>query len=531
MNMQWMRERSSSLLISLLFAAIIIVFALQFGPGSRGFTAERAEAGAVNGEAIHSGEWSFYYQQLFDSRQRFDPNFNNEKAEQFGLKQQALDQLIDKMLLSQEGERLGLAVSRAEVGRDIFKSPVFQVEGKFDKDLYTRMVNYYFKMSVSAYEEKHQEEMAGGRIAGLIQASPVVSETTAYDEWLLDNERVTLEFVKFAPAEADQGADVPETEAAAFADNQRDKIEKFYENHKSDYVKDEELRARHILIKVDKEATKKEQREAKEKAQKIADEAKADPTKFAALADQYGEDSTKGKGGDLGFFGRGRMVKEFEDPAFALEVGKVSDPIQTQFGWHVIYAEEKKPAVNKTVDDVRLEIARKLIALDRAKALAKREAEQFIEGVKGGKSFEDLVAELNAGLPADEKGEKAGEWKVESTGPFSRTSGSYIPRIGASDEIFKLAWDLTPEAPMPQRIFEVGDTFYAIRLKSHTKPTKDEFVGKKDAEIKRLQQQLASSAFEQWMKAVKERADIDLTASAKMLHETEGQPLSTSDDY
>ena len=202
MNMQWMRERSSSFLIAILFGIIIVVFALQFGPGSKGCNSDLAIAGKVNGQVVTSGEWSFYYNQLFSNYQRFDPGFNNQKAEEYNLKQKAFDQVVDSILLAQTGEEIGLAVGDKEAGRDIVSSGAFKDEsGAFDRDLYRRMINYYYKMSVNRYEDKHKDDMAGDRIRSLLRNGPMVSENYAFDQWKLDNEKITLDFVKFNSAD------------------------------------------------------------------------------------------------------------------------------------------------------------------------------------------------------------------------------------------------------------------------------------------------------------------------------------------
>lgn len=90
-----------------------------------------------------------------------------------------------------------------------------------------------------------------------------------------------------------------------------------------------EVKASHILVNT------------KEEAEKIKEEIMAGKA-FDAAAAEYSSCPSGSRGGDLGFFGKGRMVKEFEDAAFSLETGKVSDPVQTQFGWHLILVTDKK---------------------------------------------------------------------------------------------------------------------------------------------------------------------------------------------
>ncbi len=90
-----------------------------------------------------------------------------------------------------------------------------------------------------------------------------------------------------------------------------------------------EVRASHILIKTENDA-------------KVILQRTLNGESFAKLAEEFSMDSSKRRGGDLGYFGRGRMVREFENAAFALEKGQVSQPIKTQFGWHLIKVTDKK---------------------------------------------------------------------------------------------------------------------------------------------------------------------------------------------
>jgi peptidyl-prolyl cis-trans isomerase C len=117
----------------------------------------------------------------------------------------------------------------------------------------------------------------------------------------------------------------------------------YYEGNKADYNTPEEVKASHILIKVAPSASTEEKAAAKEKAEKLLKQVK-EGGDFAALAKDNSDCPSKAKGGDLGFFERGTMVKEFADAAFAMQVGQVSDIVETQFGYHIIKVTDRKPA-------------------------------------------------------------------------------------------------------------------------------------------------------------------------------------------
>jgi peptidyl-prolyl cis-trans isomerase C len=130
---------------------------------------------------------------------------------------------------------------------------------------------------------------------------------------------------------------VPEADAKAL-----------YDERVKSLPSQEEIRASHILVKTQDEA------------KKVAEELKAGGD-FAALAKKYSQDRGGAAGGDLGYFTRGQMVKEFEDAAFTLEKGKLSDPIETQFGWHILKVEDKRNRQPPSFEDVKEQITTSLV--------------------------------------------------------------------------------------------------------------------------------------------------------------------------
>ncbi len=138
-----------------------------------------------------------------------------------------------------------------------------------------------------------------------------------------------------------------------------DELKKFYDAHKDEYKEGEKVKARHILIKVPAGASD----EAWEKARKKAIEIKKRLEKgedFSELAKKFSDDpGTKDKGGELGYFGKGRMVPEFEKTAFSLNKGEISEPVKTIFGWHIIQVEDKKKARIKGFNEVKFLLTQK----------------------------------------------------------------------------------------------------------------------------------------------------------------------------
>lgn len=150
-----------------------------------------------------------------------------------------------------------------------------------------------------------------------------------------------------------------------------DDAKKYYEENKDKYKQREQVRASHILFKVGKNDPEEVKKEKLQKAKDVLALAKKPKADFAALAKEHSEGPTASKGGDLGAFSRGRMVKEFEDAAFSAKAGAIVGPVETKFGYHVIKVFEKMPERQRPFDEVQDSILTSLEA--RAKSKATRE--------------------------------------------------------------------------------------------------------------------------------------------------------------
>ena len=166
-------------------------------------------------------------------------------------------------------------------------------------------------------------------------------------------------------------------------------IQKHYEKQRDRYEVKEKVRASHILLKVEKSATPEQVNQAREKAVALTKRARAGED-FAALAKANSEGPTASRGGDLNYFARNRMVKEFDEKAFAMKIGEVSDPVRTRFGWHVIKLTDRKQAHTRSFDEVKSNIKRMLEGRAQRKARselmktlrAKSKIERYLPEVK-----------------------------------------------------------------------------------------------------------------------------------------------------
>lgn len=134
----------------------------------------------------------------------------------------------------------------------------------------------------------------------------------------------------------------------------------FYKENESRFEHKAQVHARHILLKLDKDADEATVAKAKARAEELAKEAQKPDADFEALAKKNSEGPTASRGGDLGFFEKGRMVPAFADAAFAMKAGEISDPVKSEFGYHVIQVVEKKDAGKTSFDEVKEKILSQL---------------------------------------------------------------------------------------------------------------------------------------------------------------------------
>lgn len=147
-------------------------------------------------------------------------------------------------------------------------------------------------------------------------------------------------------------------------------IKAYYDSHPGEFEQGEQVKAQHILIRIDQNASAEADAKAKETITMVAEKNKKGES-FEALAQEYSEDpGSKINGGDLGFFSRGQMVKEFEDAAFSTELNTVSNPVRTAFGYHLIKVTNKKAADKIAFVDVKQQIETTLLAEKNRTALS-----------------------------------------------------------------------------------------------------------------------------------------------------------------
>jgi len=399
-----MRKHAQSWLIKVLMAIIAIVFVLYFGYS---FTARRAlKTAYVNGEVITAAEYNKTYFDLMDAyRMQYQDMWSDELIKTLDLKNVALNNLINQRLISQEARRLGLDVTEEEIRQAILDYSAFQVNGVFDMGRYKALLNRN-RMKPEAFEASLSQERLNRKLRQFLSAFSNVTDQEILDFYTFNNKKIKVSYVQFKPADFRESVKADETAMKDFFDKHRedfrvpekikvvyieidpkafeDKIEitdqeikDYYEYNIDSYSEPKKIKARHILFKLDENAPEEKEKAVREKAQSVLKEAR-EGKDFAELAKKYSEGPTKSKGGDLGYFSPGQMVKPFEDAAFNLKPGEISDLVRTKFGYHIIKVEDVKEASHKTLEEMRDEI-KKTLTTNRSVELAYEKGQTLID--------------------------------------------------------------------------------------------------------------------------------------------------------
>jgi peptidyl-prolyl cis-trans isomerase C len=159
----------------------------------------------------------------------------------------------------------------------------------------------------------------------------------------------------------------------------------YYDKNPQRFKQPEQIKAGHILIKVDAKADEAKKAEARQKIEEVQQKLK-DGGDFAALAKEYSEGPSSAKGGDLGYFRRGQMVKPFEEAALALKPNEVSDVVETRFGYHLIKVYDNKPEQTLAYADVKDKIIQRL-----KQEKIEKEAVQYVGKLKKDAKLEKFI--------------------------------------------------------------------------------------------------------------------------------------------
>lgn len=499
-----MRRHQQSFLIYLVFGAIIVVFAINFGPGSGscgGFGGNYAAI--VDGDVIAQDEFSLNYSRRIEYMRRSmrggGSDFTDEMARQMGLRTQVIDQLINSRLLSQEAERWDLTVADDELLE--YLETNYGV-GDVNFEQYEAWVQRNFRVTVPRFEERARHEILGQKIAKVLEHNLSISDAELRTQYEKEHDQAMVHFVRFDPV-GEKVEDPTDAAIEELLSSDAEAIEKRFESDKFRYRTPEQRRARQIVIQLAQDASDADQAKARGKLLEAKSQIEGGAD-FASLVKELSEDPTsKDKGGDMGFVQRGQMARAVEDALFALAENEVSDPVRSPLGLHLMQQQEIKPAGMKELEEVRKEVATSILHDRAGDAKSKAKAEAFLAKLTDGGKLEELTV-------TEEESRDQPDRPVRHETPWIQKTQENISRIGTSKELRKAIFASTKEEPLLKQAYKVGRSFFVVQLKDRETPDLEKFEADKDKLRDQALWGKRSRVQQSWLKHLREQADVRL---------------------
>jgi peptidyl-prolyl cis-trans isomerase D len=480
--LQNIRDNSKGTIAKIIVGFIIITFAL-FGIESIVALGSSDSAPAtVNGTNIEEVEiLRLVEMQKNRFRQQFGENYDESLFNDSFLRQSALEQLIEQKVAVTQARLLGGYVSTQSIDSAILAAPEFQQDGQFSSDRF-KMVLRRSALTPLSYRAVLEEQS----LVTQVQLGTGLTDTALPFEvkrqQALKAEQRDYEYVIFNTADLKEGIELSDEDIQAFYDKNKqrykteekvsvdyvvlnksdlksdiqvddEEIDQGYEDYLSQLGATEERKASHILVEINDE---RNDDAASALAQQLSAKAISGDD-FSALAKEYSDDiGSKNVGGDLGFNTRGGFVLEFDDALFAMTEGDVSEPVKTEFGYHVIKLEKiRKPDV-MSKEEKRVDIIADIKASQLTEMFAEM-SESLAAAAFENDNIENLVANSDLGL------------KANKSALFSRSQGEGIT-LNASVRNAAFDEKVLADRELSDVIELSADQVVVIGLSKHVEP-------------------------------------------------------------
>ena len=540
------RQHAQSLGIKIILGIIVAVFVLWGVEGVVSGVNSQATVAVIDGAPI---EINTLARAEFNLRQAYERNFGDqltpEILEQLDLPTRALEGLVQRRLLALEADNLGLEISDREVSDRVRMTPAFFSNGRFNKDTYVQSLRYS-QLTPAEYESSIREDLAIARLQALVADEVGVSDSEVLAEITADQEKRTLEYASFRMLDFVEDVVVDEEALATWYGENEDRFEEpekvvisfvayrgedftdgivlveedvaavYDAGRETDFKQEQEVRARHILKRLAPDATDEQKQAVRTSVEALAASLAAGAD-FATLAQAESDDSgSAARGGDLGFFGKGRMVPAFEEAAFAVAPGSVSEIVETPFGLHLILVEEAREERTLGLEEVRPRIEadlREKEAAKKAAAAAKADRASLDEGKNLADIAQQRGLQLETPSPMARRDTLAGVGRAFPlmNALFALDEGEVTEVIETDGQQIVAAL----EEKIPARIPELAEVRPAVER------------AYKDAQATAL----AQTAADEFLAKVRAGESLDAVAQAEGVALANSQPFSRSEQF
>jgi len=446
--MHQLREKTKAIII-VVAIAFVALMVLEWGMDLTGRSSAQltgGELGRVNGEPITYDQWASVYQSLYSQRQAASPE-PISSAESRELEDAAWEQLVAQTLIRQELRRRGITATRDEIVQavrfapppEFYSNEMFQTDGQFDFEKYHQflaspVVNDQLLLQLEAY---YRERIPQSKLMQQVAAGVFIPDAELWRLWRDQHDSVRVRYVAIDP-----NAAVPDEAVSVSAAE----IEAYYRANRSQFERPGQAVVR--LVSLDKAPTAADTAAALDRARALRQEI-LDGADFGEVARRESADSASAaRGGDLGSFGRNDMVRPFADAVWSLPIGRVSEPVQTAYGYHLIRVDRR--------DDDSASAHHILVPIERTteSEMALLETADSLEGLRERLSLAEAAQALGLSAPRQMT--------------LTEEQPPAVPGIGrlADGAEWAFSEEASPGDVSP--LFETGAAFYMLELVERT---------------------------------------------------------------
>ncbi|VAX21886.1 Survival protein SurA precursor (Peptidyl-prolyl cis-trans isomerase SurA) [hydrothermal vent metagenome] len=449
----------------------------------------------------------------------------------------AMNSLIEHALQIDAAKKAGFVVTDLELGDAIKSMPEFEFGGSFDSRRYAETLQRT-GLTPKAFENNMRKDILIQKLKSMVERGALVTDIEVYNKYMYDYRPIIVEFAKVNADDLKDRIETPDSDIEKWFNDRKGRflepesrsfrmlmalpssfvqkvelteqdIEDYYSSHIAEFEIKEEAHARHILATVSPSATEKEAQAAKARVERARERVLAGED-FAEVAKDMSQGPSASKGGDLGSFGKGMMVPEFEKVVFDLAPGEVSQPFRTDFGWHIAKTITRTKGKIPPLEEVRNRV------IDGAtKQKARVEAKAFMETIK-------------VGLKPDNFGAITDERPEVTINSFNIKKGEIIESIQEPVAVSEVVFDISEKRISD--VIDLPEGFAIVMVDSieppHTPPfdTIRSAVEEKYKEDKSMK--LAEEIASKIEKAVNEGEDMVTVAQAEGVKVATTEPFS-----
>ncbi len=379
-------RNNTKIMMGILFLLIIPSFVLFGLEGYSRFNDKGAVVAKVNGNKINQTDWDAAHKREVDRIRTSMPNIDAKLFDTPEAKYATLERLVRDQVISAAAQKLQLVASDTRLARELQQSPAIAAlrtaDGKLDMARYKQLAASQ-GMTPEMFEMQVRADLSNRQVIQGVQASAYATSAQTQTAMNAFMQRREVQILNFPAADFLGKVTVSDADLQAYYDKNKDKyqssetadieyivldieslrqsitlneqdLKSYYEQNLQRLSSKEERRASHILITASKDSPEAEKKTARAKAEELLKLVKAKPASFADVARKNSQDPGSAvKGGDLDFFGRGAMVKAFEDAAFSMKTSDISDLVESEFGYHIIQLTDIKAAKAQSFESMR----------------------------------------------------------------------------------------------------------------------------------------------------------------------------------